>query len=131
MSYRAFISYAHSDGRLAARLHRRLEAFRLKPDTGGRLRPIFRDRDELASSASLTLSIQQALDASAALIVVCSPAAVRSHWVNEEIRHFRARHPHLPVLAFVVAGDPAADPRGEPARACFPLNLLLALKPSI
>ena len=136
-TYRAFLSYAHGDGRQAARLHRRLEAFRVKRDTGAepatsgrrsgdRLRPVFRDRDELASSGSLTLSIQQALDASAALIVLCSPAAVASRWVNEEIRYFRARHAERPVFAFVVAGEPGADPRHEPTRAAFPVNLLLS-----
>lgn len=135
--YRAFISYAHADGRAARRLHRRLEAWRpprgLSRDAAyaarlpsGRLRPIFRDRDELASSASLGDLIQQALDASEALIVVCSPAAVRSRWVNEEIRWFRTHHPERPVLAFVAGGDPGADPRAEPQRAAFPLNLLLA-----
>ncbi len=134
--YRAFISYSHADEKLAARLHRRLENYRLPRNfarqekftqnpASVRLRPVFRDRDELATSASLSGAILQALDESAALIVVCSSAAVASRWVNEEIRSFRSRHPQRPVFAFVVAGDPGADPRTAPDKAALPPQLLL------
>ncbi len=134
--YRAFISYAHVDERLAVRLHRRLESYRLPRSLrrqarfaanpgSDQMRPVFRDRDELASSASLSSVILQALDQSEALIVVCSPAAVASRWVNEEIRTFRSRHPQRPVFAFVVDGDPGADPRLKPDSAALPLMLLL------
>lgn len=133
--YRAFISYSHRDEQVARKLHRRLEAFPIpralrvaKPDgtRGARIGTIFRDRDELASAGSLSRSIEQALDESAALIVVCSPVAVASRWVDEEIAWFRRRHPERPVFAFVVDGDPAADPRVDPARAAFPANLARA-----
>jgi Tfp pilus assembly protein PilF len=134
--YRAFISYSHADEKLAARLHRKLENYRLPrslrqqqkfaADPGSaRLKPVFRDRDELSSSASLGDAILHALDQSAALIVVCSPDAVASRWVNEEIRSFRSRHPQRPVFAFVVAGDPGADPRTVAEKAALPLQLLL------
>lgn len=131
LRYRAFISYSHRDSTQAIRLHRRLESYRLPrdlplPNTSERhLRPVFLDREELASSGALSESLVAALDDAAALIVVCSPAAARSHWVQEEIRHFRTRHPDRPVLAFVVAGDPAADPRGATPDAAMPLALLL------
>lgn len=136
MRYRAFISYSHADEKLAARLHRRLENYRLPrslrqqqkfADNLGstRLKPVFRDRDELSSSASLGDAILQALDQSAALIVVCSPAAAASRWVNEEIRSFRSRHPERPVFAFVVEGDPGTDPRTVSEKASLPLQLLL------
>ena len=134
LRFRAFLSYSHRDSRLAARLHRRLEAYRVPRKLRNgiaedgeaaqpRIRPVFRDRDELASATSLTQSIEQALDASAALVVICSPAAAASRWVNEEIRYFRQRHPDRPVFAFVVAGDPGLDPRRHPAEAAFPPNL--------
>jgi len=132
--FRAFLSYSHRDSRLAARLHRRLEAYRVPRNLRNgvaedgeaarpRIRPVFRDRDELASATSLTHSIEQALDASEALVVVCSPAASASRWVNEEIRYFRSGHPDRPVFAFVVAGDPGLDPRVHPDKAAFPANL--------
>jgi tetratricopeptide (TPR) repeat protein len=134
--YRAFISYSHHDGRLAQRLHRRLETWSIpralraeKPDgtrIDARIGAIFRDRDELASAGSLSRSIEQALDESAALIVVCSPAAVASRWVDEEIAYYRRHHPERPVFAFVVDGDPALDPREDPVHAAFPANLARA-----
>ena len=134
--YRAFISYSHTDEAIVRRLHRRLERYRpprgLKTnDTDGkarpgRIQPVFRDRDELAGASRLSEAIEAALQQSAALIVVCSPAAVASHWVGEEVRGFRLRHPDRPVLAFVVAGDPAADPRERPTDAAFPLPLVLS-----
>ncbi|MEO8673480.1 MAG: tetratricopeptide repeat protein [Tahibacter sp.] len=133
--YCAFISYSHRDSALTRRLHRRLESYSVpralrgqQPDgtqVPARLQPVFRDRDELASTTSLSHSIQEALEASAALIVVCSPAAVASPWVDAEIAHFRRLHPERPVLAFVVAGDPGVDPRADPEHAAFPRNLLL------
>lgn len=136
VSFRAFVSYSHRDEKPAARLHRWLENYRLPNNlrqqerfaadpAAARLKPIFRDRDELSSSASLGDAILQALDQSAALIVLCSPAAVASRWVNEEIRSFRSRHPKRPVFAFVVSGDPGIDPRTAPDRAALPLQLLL------
>jgi tetratricopeptide (TPR) repeat protein len=130
LRYKAFLSYSHRDSRAAGWLHRRLEAYRLPKALRiatheQRLRPVFRDRDELASSAALSGSIQAALDASEALLVLCSPAAVASRWVNEEIGYFRRTHPQRKVLAFIIDGDPGADPLGDGSRACFPPNLLL------
>ena len=130
LRYRAFLSYSHADERVARRLHRKLESYRLpksvKGHTEQRLKPIFRDRDELASSPQLGAGIEKALDQSESLIVVCSPAAVASRWVGEEVRYFREYHPDRPVFAFVAAGDPAADPRSDPAQAAFPVSLVLA-----
>jgi tetratricopeptide (TPR) repeat protein len=130
MRYRAFISYSHRDSGAATWLHRKLESYRLPralrgPSVPERLTPVFRDRDELASASVLSESIQKALDDSAALIVVCSPAAVASRWVNEEIRYFRSNHPERKVLAFIVDGDPGASPLRNPAHACFPSALVL------
>ncbi len=61
--YRAFISYSHADEKWAAWLHRALETYKIpkhligKPTDFGpvpeRLAPIFRDRDELATSTEL------------------------------------------------------------------------------
>lgn len=134
LRYRAFISYSHRDSALTTKLHRRLETYSVPRALRGtrndgsaisaRLGAIFRDRDELASSGSLSRSIEEALDASAGLIVVCSPAAVASQFVDAEIAYFRRQHPDRPVFAFVVDGDPGADTRKDPQRAAFPLNLL-------
>src|SRR3954464_13492778 len=86
LRYRAFISYNHRDATLAQKLHRRLETYTVPralrgtqaagSSIGPRAGAIFRDRCELSCSGSLSHRIEETLDASAALIVVCSPAAV-------------------------------------------------------
>ena len=102
--YRAFISYSHADSRFAAWLHRRLEAWTVPGE--GRLAPIFIDRAELAAGPDLSASVREALAASAALIVIASPAARASHWVAQEVTLFRELHPDRPVLAALLDGEP-------------------------
>ncbi len=108
MRYRAFISYSHSDEIFAARLHRDLERHRLpgrvvqaKGLLSNRLGVIFRDKDELASSSSLTDTIREALAESECLIVICSPAAVASRWVAAEIEAFRQVRPDGAILPII------------------------------
>src|SRR5581483_7771354 len=91
--YRAFISYSHQDERWGRWLHRALETYRVPRRLVGRetpagtiprrLLPIFRDRDEMASSSELAGTINEALSDSAFQIVICSPHAASSRWVNE------------------------------------------------
>ncbi len=80
-----------------------------------RLRPVFRDRTELAADADLAGRVQGALEQSAYLIVVCSPDAAASRWVDEEIRRFRAVHGQGRILAVIVAGSLGGDQQD-----CFP-----------
>ena len=110
--YKAFISYSHEDEGWARWLHRSLESYRIPKhvvrDHGfesNRLLPIFRDRDELASSANLSEVIQHALDGSEHLIVICSPAAARSRWVNEEVSQFK-RMGKADRVQCLLLGDP-------------------------
>ncbi|HYD12907.1 MAG TPA: toll/interleukin-1 receptor domain-containing protein [Allosphingosinicella sp.] len=114
--YRAFLSYSHRDAAAAGRLHRRLEAYRIPRRLIGRetpagpvparLWPIFRDREELPAAADLSETVRAALAQSGALIILCSPHAVGSLWVEEEIRVFRELHPDRPILAAILDGDP-------------------------
>ena len=119
--YRAFISYSHADTAWAKWLHRGLEAFRIDRDLVGRetatgsipksLRPIFRDRDDFTAGHTLSDQTLAALDASHALIVICSPASAKSHYVTEEIRLFKSRHPERPVIPLIVDGKPGRGRR--------------------
>ena len=125
--YRAFISYSHSDEAWARWLQRALEGYRLpkslrqsQPNLPARLFPIFRDRDELASGGDLSESIRKAMDDSDALIVICSPAARASHWVNEEIRRFRASGRGHRIFCLLVTGSP--DPHSPDC--AFPAAIL-------
>lgn len=125
--YRAFISYSHQDERWGSWLHRKLETYRVPPRLVGRatargeiskrLLPIFRDREELASATDLGETITEALADAAALIVICSPAAARSHWVNEEILTFKRLGRERSVFCIIVDGEPHAP---NPEEECFP-----------
>lgn len=117
--YKAFISYAHDDERFVERLHARLEKYRIprrlissRRLTGNRFGPIFRDRDELASSSSLTDAIRQALVDAEYLIVVCSRAAATSRWVNEEITAFQALRESRYIL-LIITDNAAPDATTE------------------
>ncbi|MEE4174357.1 MAG: toll/interleukin-1 receptor domain-containing protein [Xanthomonadales bacterium] len=125
--YEAFISYSHADKPTARWLQNALERYRLPralrrgPGAAGRkLRPLFRDDTELASSSDLTASIVSALEQSGALVVVCSPRAAASRWANEEIRRFRRVAPGRPILPLIIDGSP--DP--EAGDCAFPEALL-------
>lgn len=123
--YSAFISYSHADTPVARRLHRALETYRVPRKLVGaetalgpatrRLAPVFRDRDDLPASGDLGGELRAALADTAFQIVLCSPAAARSHWVNEEILAFKRVHGDARVLALIVDGEP-----GDPSRECFP-----------
>jgi formylglycine-generating enzyme required for sulfatase activity len=125
LKYRAFISYSHADTDWAKWLHRALESFPIGKDLAGRftesgeipkaLRPVFRDRDEFTAGQALSEQTLAALDASRALIVICSPDAANSRYVNEETRLFKSRHAQRPVIPLIVGGKP-----GDPELECFP-----------
>jgi tetratricopeptide (TPR) repeat protein len=112
--FAAFISYAHADAAIAAKLQSRLERYRLPKHLahshgGGNaaLGQIFRDREDLAAAPSLSDAIRAAIAEADALVVICSPDAQASRWVGEEIALFRALHPDKAILAAVVRGAPA------------------------
>jgi hypothetical protein len=123
--YRAFLSYSHRDKAWGKWLHSALEGYRIGADLVGRktlvgpvpktLRPIFRDRENFSAGHSLTEQTLAALDASQFLVVVCSPNATLSRYVNEEIRRFKETGGAEGVIGIIVDGEP-----GDPARECFP-----------
>src|SRR3984885_2495723 len=125
LRYRAFLSYSHADTAWAKWLHRALEAYRIDKDLVGRetalgpvprtLRPVFRDREDFAAGHSLSEQTLKALEASQFLIIICSPNAARSKYVDEEIRRFKALGHAARVIPIIVGGEP-----GDPRRECFP-----------
>lgn len=129
--YWAFISYSHHDSRWGQWLHKALETYRVPRRLVGlanrdgkipsRLSPVFIDREELPTSASLSGNIDQALQNSRYLIVICSPHAALSTWVNEEIKRFKRGGGADRVLCLIVAGEPNASDKPELGELeCFP-----------
>ncbi len=128
--YKAYISYSHRNERWASWLHRALESYRVprklvgaKTSTGevpSRIKPVFRDRDDLASAADLAVTVKQALSDSENMIVICSPDALASHWVNEEIREFASLGRQKQIFCIIVDGEPAGT---ETVSTCFPVAL--------
>jgi tetratricopeptide (TPR) repeat protein len=129
--YMAFLSYSHDDSEIADWLHESLEEFHVPPRLVGRLTdqgpipkrlsPIFRDRHELAASHDLGEEIEEAIGGSRFLIVLCSPDAAKSRWIDEEITAFKRLHREDRILAAIISGEPfASDMPGREEEECFP-----------
>lgn len=132
--YFAFLSYSHRDEATAKWLHDALENFRVPKNLVGRmtehgpvprrLTPIFRDLHELPASGDLSGEIREAIRHSRFLIVLCSPAAVQSRWINAEIEAFKSERPEACVLAAIIRGEPFASDDPEIADdECLPVAL--------
>lgn len=134
MRYHAFISYASADRAVGERFQRAIEHYRVpRPLRGAdrgfgavpkRLSPLFRDRSDARAGRDLGQTLHEALAASDALVVLCSPASARSKWVNEEIRAFRRLGRDARIFPVLVTGhscrfDPDAAPQGAFAPALF------------
>ncbi|HEY3043932.1 MAG TPA: TIR domain-containing protein, partial [Vicinamibacterales bacterium] len=148
MTYRAFISYSHQDNRRdrnawADWLHDAIETFKVPPELVGkpgrygepvpaRLYPSFQDEKELPTNADLGESIRDALRQSRYLVVICSPLAAKSVYVNQEILEFKRLDRANRILAIIVDGEPNASDSGtavDPSRECFPPALRHPLGP--
>ena len=129
-TYEVFLSYSHRDKPFVEKLERALRRYR--PPIGmkvprRRLR-VFRDDSE-ARSGRLSEELEAALRGSRTLVVICSPAARESEWVNKEIQAFAALHGSnniFPVLAEGLPDEEAVAAQLK-AEAAFPPALLAAL----
>jgi len=130
--YRAFLSYSHLDARSCDWLHQGLEEYELpeslvgRPTSFGpapkRLYPIFRDRDELPTATDLNAAVSLALKRSAFMILLCSPHAARSRWVDEEVRMFVDMGHGGRLLRVILSGS--TDPLAKDC--CYPPSLIAA-----
>ena len=139
-SFRAFISYSHSDSDAAKWLHRQLEAYRVPARlvgrstatgvVGARIGKVFRDREELTVSADLSGKINHALQRSQFLVVLCSAASAKSKWVNQEIINFKRLKGADSIIAVILEGEPfASNLPGRAHEECFPPALRFEVTP--
>lgn len=124
--YYAFISYKREDVKWAKWLQHKLEYYRFPTNLSEytnlppKIRPVFRDVTDL-NPGLLTEEINNALQNSEWLIVICSPRITKSIWVCKEIQMFidlgRADH----IIPFIIEGHPFSD---DSTMECYPDILL-------
>lgn len=138
--YWCFISYRHADNQAQDRawaswLHQEIERYEVPAELVGqrnprgdlipeRIYPVFRDEESLPADADLAQSIVLALERSRCLVVLCSPGAVASRYVADEIHHYKRRGGADRIIGAILSGEPGT------ARECFPEPLRHPLLPS-
>ena len=85
--YDAFISYDHDDRAIALGIQRGLHRIGRRMGQLHALR-VFRDSTDLTASPDLWGKVTEAMNQSRYMIVVLSPHAVASKWVNKEVAHW-------------------------------------------
>lgn len=127
MRYRAFFSYARADDKLANWLHQQLDGYRtpkamiaqdgaLGP-VPAKLFPIYRDRTDQDARGHLDQRLQEALEGSECLVVLCTPTSAKSQWVNHECEAFLRLGREDRIFPVIGAGEPNS---GHPETECYP-----------
>jgi glycine cleavage system H protein/acyl carrier protein len=107
--YNAFISYSREpDAELAPALEEALEQF-AKPWNRLRALRVFLDDADLSANTALWRSITTALDEAEFFILLASPAAAKSKWVNREVEYWRAHRDAERLLLVPTDGELAWD----------------------
>jgi WD40 repeat protein len=126
-TYDAFISYSHSmDGRLAPALRSALEQL-AKPWRRRRALRVFHDASGLGVTPGLWSTIAGVLDRTRYFLLLASPAAAASNWVQEETGYFRSLRGAESI--FIVLTD--GDCRWDPARHDFDWRVSTAVPPQL
>ena len=111
--YDAFISYSHAaDGKLAPRLQEALQAF-AKPWYRRRALTIFRDNSSLSATPNLWPTIQNALEGSRYFLLLASPEAAASRWVQQEVDWWLAHKSAEKLLIVLTDGELSWDNSAE------------------
>src|SRR5215470_14143729 len=103
--YDAFISYSHAkDKPIAAALQRAVQTLG-KPWYQRRALRVFRDDTSLSATPHLWPTIEQALAESRFLILLASPEAAASPWVNKEVAYWLEHKGGDTLLIALTDGD--------------------------
>lgn len=124
--YDAFISYNLQDAEFAKVLEEALEAYKPPPglDLPPRYLRIFRFEGDM-TGVEYDKAIQDKIQKSAKLIVICSPAArQKSEYINDEIRRFVQAKGAENIIPLMAAGIPNNEAKPEQAaEMAFPAAL--------
>ena len=108
-AYDAFISYSHvKDKPVAAALQSVVQKLG-KPWYRRRALRVFRDDTSLSATPSLWPSIEQSLGLSRFFVLLASPEAAASKWVNREVAYWIDHNSIDTVLIGVTDGKPIWD----------------------
>jgi WD40 repeat protein len=110
LAYDAFVSYSHAaDGQLAPALQSAMQRLARPWHRRWALR-VFRDESALSANPHLWSSITTALDDAAWFVLLASPEAAGSEWVNREVDYWLANKSVERILPVVTDGTWEWDP---------------------
>ena len=109
LTYDAFISYSHAaDGKLAPALQNALQRF-AKPWYRRRALHLFRDQTSLSATPGLWPAIETALQGSRFFLLLASPEAADSRWVQQEVAWWLEHKSPQTLLIALTDGKIARD----------------------
>ena len=126
----AFISYSRRDRAFAALLEKALKAYKPPKEVGAAQRylGIFRDESDFTGTEYFS-AIDAQLRQSKKLILLCSPAARGSRFVDDEVRRFIQVRGAANVIPLLLSGVPNNEARpDQQADMAFPQALCDALQ---
>ena len=110
VTYDAFISYSHAaDGKLAPALQNALQRF-AKPWYRLRALHLFRDQTSLSATPGLWPAIEAALKGSRYFLLLASPEAAKSRWVQQEVEWWLEHKSPETMLIALTDGKIARHP---------------------
>lgn len=124
-----FISYSRKDAAFARRLEQALKAYAPPRDLPAPQRTlrVFRDESDFVGTEYAD-ALRRNLQVSRTLLVVCSPNAVDSAFVSEEIRLFTELRGREHIVTVLLAGRPNHEVEATPGpAAAFPAALVAVL----
>lgn len=130
-----FISYSRKNEAFARKLEQSLESYRPPKDLKVQQRylEVFRDKEDF-TAGEYHQNLDKHLKESAKLLVICSPAARKSKYVNDEIQRFaqtRGAEHIIPVLASGIPNNEAKPGQEEemafPEALCKVMQMPLAI----
>jgi WD40 repeat protein len=102
-TYDAFLSYSHQDGAVAGGIQKGLHRIGRRVGRLNALR-VFRDSTDLSANPDLWGKVTDAMDRSRYLIVVLSPRAAASEWVDREVGYWLKRRGPDQMLIVLAEG---------------------------
>ncbi|HET7113665.1 MAG TPA: toll/interleukin-1 receptor domain-containing protein, partial [Pyrinomonadaceae bacterium] len=128
-----FLSYSSKDEEFGKRLEEALENYTLPKDVQARSISkkrlnVFRDKKDLVpTDPDYYKTIESYLKQSRYLVVVCSPNARSSKYVNDEIETYLRSHEATRVIPVLLSGKPNNEREARPEEYAFPQALCDAL----